>query len=452
MSNRIGVVGAGLTGSLLTLYLVQRGFEVDLYEKRPDMRTTDIPGGRTIVMSLSHRGLRALDNVGLKNEVLATTFPKHSRAVHLCDGSVRVQQYGKCGDAINTVDRKELNCLLMNRAEATGKVRLFFDHHCQELDPDSGRVVFLDENRGETVEAEYRAVIGSDGIFSHVRAQLEQHRHVDGQLIETGYGYRELNIPPCDNGSHKLEKHHVHVWPRQSHVLVALPRHDGRFCCNLFLPSEGERSLASMTTRESVQSLFNDKFPNVVPLMPSLLDEWFASPPSNISAVKCLPWHYKDKVLLIGDAAHAIVPFFAMGMNVGFEDCRVFDDLMDEYDNDLGRVFDEMSRQRKPNTDAIADLSYKNFFDIGRSPDPDYQVKWEVQRQIWQLRPDRWMPLYAMIAFSDTPLAETIARNAHQKRIVGMIIAEQGRDIVERPDALKNVLDRYLVDIEPLCA
>ncbi|MBD3258967.1 kynurenine 3-monooxygenase [candidate division GN15 bacterium] len=449
-SHRICVIGAGLTGTLLSLYFARRGFEVDVFEKRPDMRAADIPGGRTIVMSLSHRGLRALDGVGLQDAVLKTTFPKYGRAVHLCDGSVQEQAYGRDGDAINTVDRKELNCLLMNKAEATGRIRLFFEMRLQHLDADTGQVELYHTVAGQTVKVRYRAIIGADGIFSQVREQLQKINAVTSHLVETGYSYRELSIPPNEDGTHRLAKSSVHVWPRKNHVLVGLPRHDGSFCCNLFLPSEGEWSLSSLQTRECISVFFDNHFPMVKPLMPDLIDEWLTNPRSDISTVKCRPWHHKDKVMLIGDAAHAIVPFFAMGMNVGFEDCRVFDDLMTTHGNDLGRVFEAFSRLRIPDTDAISDLSYKNFSEISKSPDPTYHTKWTLERQIWELRPDRWMPYYAMIAFSDLPLADTVARKEQQNQVIEQLLADHGQDVVACPLRLADVVDSYVVDLQPL--
>ena len=441
----ICIVGAGLVGSLLSIYLAQRGFAVDLYEKRPDMRQSSIRGGRSIVMSISYRGLKGLDGAGLRSLVEGQTHPKFSRMVHLPDGSTTEQAYGRDRQSINTVDRKQLNCNLLDRAQATGRVRVFFNHQVQSLDLKSGQIVFDDIESMNPVARQYDKIIGADGMFSKIREALEQQGATKSEMLSMQHGYRELGIPPID-GKWALPDHFVHVWPRQNYILVALPKLDRSFTCTLFLPAEGELSLATITTEAEVQRLFRTQFESVIPLMPTMVEDFFTNPASRLFSVKCAPWNYKDRVMLVGDAAHAIVPFFAMGMNVGFEDCSVFDQLMEESHNDIGAVFQTFGARRKPDTDAIADLSARNFSEIAHSPDPDYNFKWSLERKIWETYPDKWIPLYPMIAFSHLPLREAVRRNQRQKEILAEIVPMVKTEATDYPDAfLDQVIQKHVV-------
>jgi kynurenine 3-monooxygenase len=415
---KVCVVGAGLTGSLLTIILAKRGFEVDMYEKRPDIRKKLVSGNRTIAMSLSVRGIRGLERAGLSENIVKNTLPKHSRVVHKKNGSLFVQQYGKDGDTINTVDRTELNSQLLNEAEKTGKVNFYPDTRCNIIDADNGLITFTNEILNESYTKEYRWIIGADGIFSDVRQNLIREALVRSELRKAKHGYRELVIPPDENGNYRLDKNCVHVWPRKDYIMVGLPSHGGKFTCNLFLPSEGKLSLKTIENEKQIHELFDRDFKKMKPLMPNLIEDYFNHAASEILTVKCDKWNYRDRVLLIGDAAHAIVPFFAMGMNVGFEDCTVFDDLMKKYNNDLERVFLSFGKKRKPETDAISDLSFKNFSEISKSPNDDYHKIWELERTIWDMYPGKWIPLYPMIAFSHIPFTEVIRRNDLQKEMI----------------------------------
>lgn len=451
---RICIVGAGLVGSLLAVNLADRGFQVDLYEKRPDMRMSDIPGGRSIVMSISQRGLDSLDRVGMKGEVLSQTLPKHSRMVHRDDETITTQQYGREGQTINTVDRKILNCQLMDRAEKTGKVNIHFRTHIEKMNPETGELIIVNERTGKTSTKRYDRILGTDGIFSSVRNSLEEAGHVESELISMDHGYRELTIPPDENGEWAIEKNYVHVWPRRNFFFLALPRIDGYFCCTMFYPKEGANSFDSLKTPDDVEVFFEKNFPDIKPKMPTLTEDFFNNPASEIFTIKCSPWHYKDKIALLGDAAHAIVPFFAMGMNVCFEDVNVFMGIFDKHDGDWGTVFEEFSRVRKPDTDAIADLSFNNFNEISRSPDPKYDLKWTLERKIWETYPDRWVPLYVMIAFSDIPLKNVIERIEFQKEIVNEIVEKEPPEIINSSSEFKRIVHQYieprLSSLEPI--
>ncbi len=443
---KVCIVGAGLTGSLLTIMLAKKGFEIDLYEKRPDIRKKLVSGNRTIAMSISVRGIRGLKRAGLSEKIVESTLPKHSRVVHKMDGSCSIQQYGAEGDTINTVDRTELNSQLLNEAERTGNVNFFPDTKCNIIDADNGLITFIDATDNSYTK-EYRWIIGTDGIFSDVRKNLEQEHFISSELQKAKHGYRELIIPPDENGNYRLDKSCVHVWPRRDYILVGLPSHGGKFTCNLFLPAEGELSLKTIKNKEEVLELFNRDFKTVMPLMPGLIDDYFNHAASEILTVKCDKWNYRDRVLLIGDAAHAIVPFFAMGMNVGFEDCTVFDDLMQKYNNDLGKVFTNFGKIRKPETDAISDLSFKNFSEISKSPDDNYHKTWKLERTIWKMHPQKWIPLYPMIAFTHLPFTEVIERNELQKEMIKGLLTKLNGHAVEEVE-LKQLLETYINQVE----
>ena len=446
-SHKVCIIGAGLVGTMLASYLAQRGFKVDLFEKRPDIRKDFISGNRTIAMSISHRGFKGLAGIGLSKFVDDHTIPKHSRMVHKKDGTTMSQQYGKDGHTINTVNRRQLNEALIDKAESTGAVTFYFEHECEVLNPDTGEISFRNYQTNDLTSREYRYIIGADGLFSNIRNILEDQKLVSTEFLTVNFGYRELLIPPDKNGQFILEKEFVHVWPRDNYIIVGLPSEGGSFTCNLFLPSEGDLSLAEIQNKEDVLRLFNKLFPNIIPLMPTLVEDYFGNAASKINAIKTTPWNYKDRILLIGDAAHAIVPFFAMGMNTVFEDCTVFDQMLDRYDNDISKVIELYGTERKPDTDAISDLSYRNFSEISKSPDPDYDLKWRIDRTIWDLFPDKWMPLYPMIAFSHIPLSIAITRAAHQRALLLQAISDGPFKGLKDTDCIQQAVREYFKPI-----
>jgi kynurenine 3-monooxygenase len=437
---RICVVGAGLVGTLLSLYLAKRGYRVDLYEKRPDMRHAHISAGRSIVMSISARGVRALEGVGQADAITSQTLPKRGRTVHMADGTLKFQRYGKENNSINTIDRRALNCTLMDKAEATGKVKIFFNQECGYIDIDTCDVEFLDTESGEKTSKRYSRIVGTDGIFSSVRANLEDRRATVSELTTHPYGYRELVIPPLPDGDWAMEHNSVHIWPRPNIMMLAIPRIDHAFTITLFLPLKGENSFCALQTEEQLISFFKRNFPKAYGRMPTLVEDYFTNDTASIFSVRCSPWHYKDKVAILGDASHAIVPFFAMGMNAGFEDCTVFDNLMEKHRGDFGAVFKEFTLHRKPDMDAMADMSMTNFAELEKSPDPNYDTKWMLERKLWDLLPDRWMPQYAMIAFSHIPLSEVEVRSKLQMRILDELVTRYSIEELENDNRLKEIV------------
>ncbi len=439
---KICIVGSGLIGSLLAIFLAQAGFEVDVYEKRSDPRKDIKTRGRSIALSLSDRGWRALREVGLEAALRPGTNPAYGRIVHQKDGVTYSQDYGDGSQAIWTVNRNHLNTALLKKAAVERGVRFFFEHSCEILDENTGEIAFVNYGTNEKTQKRYDHIIGVDGVFSTVRETLLKKNIWSFESSMLDFGYKELCIPPDAQGGYAMADHHVHVWPRKNSMFISFPANDGYFISNLFLPLVGEDSLESLSTPEALMSFFNREYKEVIPITPNFQEEFWRNPVSTITQVKGGPWHYKDKVLLMGDAAHAITPFYGMGMNIGFEDCTVLMELLRENNYDFGRAFESMSKFRKPNADAMSELSYKNFASIKESPDLAYHDKWLLERRIWKLFPQSWAPTYVLVAFSHVPLRDVPAIKERQDRIVNDLI-KANPNILSLPDEqLRSLLLR----------
>jgi kynurenine 3-monooxygenase len=321
------VVGAGLVGSLLAIYLAKRGEKVQVFERRPDMRKANISAGRSINLALSDRGLKALRGVGIEQEIRDISIPMHGRMVHGTDGSTNFQPYGKEGQYILSVSRGELNRKLMSLAESHSEVSFHFDHRCTGVDLDSATCNFIDEGTGKETTVAADRIFGTDGAFSAVRGRMQVNDRFNYSQQYLEHGYKELTIPPTADGGFRMDCNSLHIWPRGNYMLIALPNLDGSFTCTLFFPFEGPTSFASLQTPQQVETFFNEVFPDAVPHMPTLAEDYFANPTASLVIIRCSPWNYGEKALLLGDAAHAIVPFYGQGMNAGFEDCTVFEEL-----------------------------------------------------------------------------------------------------------------------------
>ena len=353
----IALIGAGLNGPLLALGLVKRGFKVEIYERRPDMRRVRMSAGRSINLALSTRGIHALTEAGLWKQMQDIIIPMKGRMMHSATGELTFQPYGKDeSEVINSISRAELNIVLMNAAEAQG-AKINFQQRCLGVDSRNGDIRLRDEASGKEHTVRYDVVIGCDGSASAIRSDMLRLPRFNFSQQYLDYGYKELTIPEGSGGKHVLETHALHIWPRGNYMLIALPNIDGTFACILFLPFEGGDSFEQLNTHSSVQEFFRSRFPDAVPIMPDLVDNFFANPTGAMVTVKCSPWHADGRMLLLGDAAHAIVPFFGQGINCGFEDCTVLLELLDRHGLDWARAFSEFERARKVNTDAIAPAS-----------------------------------------------------------------------------------------------
>lgn len=401
MKKDITIIGAGLVGSLLSIYLSKRGYRVKIYERRSDMRKEKMSAGRSINLALSDRGLLALEKVGLAEAIREIAIPMHGRFIHNLDGSTAFQPYGKEGQFINSVSRGTLNCKLMDLAEQQG-VEIYFNEKCSRIDWTNDRIEFENTKGGQRPPYRTDLVFGADGAFSAARLQhMLQHDSFNYSQYYIDCGYKELTIPPTADGQFAMEVNALHIWPRKDYMLIALPNLDKTFTCTLFFPFEGEASFQKLTTKEAVRTFFEKTFPDAVPLMPDYIHEFFTNPTSSLVTVKCFPWIRGDQFALIGDAAHAIVPFFGQGMNCGFEDCRILDELIGKYPDDWTRILQEYQSLRKPDGDAIADLAIQNFTEMReKTADPKFLLQKKIEGRLHEKFPDRWIPAYSQVTFS----------------------------------------------------
>lgn len=419
------IVGAGLVGSLLSIYLLKRGYKVKIFERRPDMRKEKISAGRSINLALSDRGIKALEEVGIMEEIKKIAIPMHGRYLHNADGSTAYQPYGQEGQYINSVSRGELNKKLMELAEQNG-ADIYFNEKCEHIDWKKNVVHFENVSSTVTSNCSFDLLFGSDGAYSAARLTHQlQHDRFQYQQYYIDFGYKELNIPAGSNGEFLLEKNALHIWPRGNYMLIALPNIDGSFTCTLFFPFEGEPSFATLDTKEKVDQFFKSTFADAYTLMPTLTEDFFTNPTSSLVTVKCFPWVREDKFALIGDAAHAIVPFFGQGMNCGFEDCRVLNGLIDKHQHDWNLVLDEYQTLRKPDGDAIAELALNNFVEMrDKVADPKFLLQKKIEAAFSKKYPHKWTPAYSQVTFSpQIRYSDALKNSIKQEAIMQQVMA-----------------------------
>ncbi|HEX3817317.1 MAG TPA: NAD(P)/FAD-dependent oxidoreductase [Chthoniobacterales bacterium] len=425
MASKFVLIGSGLAGGLLAGFLGRRGYEIELFERRSDPREGNLIGGRSINLALSTRGIHALEQLGLADEVLRQAIPMRGRMIHDRSGALHFSPYdrdpNKC---INSIGRDVLNTVVIEAAQRYPNVRVQFEHRCSEVDLDapSAHLVRLPTN--EKLEACGDAIVGVDGAFSAVRGSMQRLNRFEYSQSYLAHGYKELTIPPGPNDSWQMEKNALHIWPRHSFMMIALPNPDGSFTCTLFWQFDGPRSFATTRTDDEVRRFFEEEFPDAVPLMPALLEEFQTNPTGSLVTIRCAPWVYEDKVALLGDASHAVVPFYGQGMNAAFEDCVVFDECLAEMPNDRGRAFAEYFVRRKANADALADLAVQNFVEMrDKTASHTFRAKKKLDHLLEGWLPGFYLPLYTMISFTRIPYAEAARRARAQDRIVYLIAA-----------------------------
>ena len=394
----IAVVGGGLVGSMLSIYLAKRGYKISVFERRSDMRKHSADVGRSINLALSNRGIKSLEEIGLADQLKQASVPMRGRMMHDLNGKLTFQPYGTEGQFINSVSRSGLNKVLITEAEANG-VKFSFDSRCTGVDlKETTLSIFSD---GVTTHGKFDIIIGADGAFSSVRGAMQFTDRYDYSQDYIDHGYKEFTIPAGKGGEFLMEKNALHIWPRESYMLIALPNPDGSFTCTLFFPFEGNPSFNGLDNPNDFFAFFKKTFPDAIPLMPSLLEELKENPTSSLVTIKCYPWAIQNTVL-IGDAAHGIVPFYGQGMNAGFEDCRILNNMLDDLGDDWGVVLAEFQQNRKPDTDAIATLALANFIEMrDLVADADFLLRKKIEAKLHQLFPDRWIPLYSMVTFHE---------------------------------------------------
>lgn len=419
----VAVVGAGLVGSLHAVLLAKKGMKVDVFERRQDLRKAEVIGGRSINLALSDRGFKALEKAGIADEIRSISIPMYGRKMHDLEGNLTYQPYGKEDEAIYSVSRGGLNQKLMNLADNYEDVHYRFNHKCLDINLSENTIFFEDTQTDKEVNYTYDHIFGTDGAFSAVRGRLQKTPMFNYSQDYLSHGYKELVIPPNKDGSHRIDKNCLHIWPRGKFMLIALPNLDGSFTVTLFFPMKGETSFESIKTKEDVMKFFNETFPDAVPHMPTLASDYFENPTSTLVTVRCDPWNYEDKVLLLGDAAHAIVPFYGQGMNSGFEDTSVFSEMYDAQPDSMLKLFEDFSEQRVPDGNAIADLALYNYVEMrDLAGDKDFLLRKKIERKFSDMYPNKWMPLYSQVTFSHIRYSDALEAGERQRKIMDEVM------------------------------
>ncbi len=417
----IAIIGSGLVGSLLAIYLRKYGHDITVFDRRPDIRNIKF-SGRSINLAMSNRGWTALRAVGIEEEIKKIGIPLDKRAMHVVGQPEYYQKYGKEGEAIWSISRGVLNKKMIDLAEGAG-VNFRFDEKVWDVDLPDAKIYTGETEKGEWTEYKYDIIFGCDGAFSRVRHKMQRRSRFDYSQDFIDVGYKELTIPANIDGTHKLDKYSFHIWPRGKFMLIAMPNLDGSFTCTLFMPFEGEVSFENIKTKPQAQEFFTTHFPNVMQVMDDLLDDFFKNPTSAMVTMKCYPWTYWDKVALVGDSAHAVVPFYGQGMNAGFEDIYVLNQLIENHKNDWETIFSEYQLSRKPNADAIAELSYRNFVEMSsKTADPNFLLQKKIEKRFAAKYPEKWIPAYSRVTFSNRPYAEALAIGDAQEELMQKVM------------------------------
>lgn len=421
------IIGAGLVGSLWAVYLSKAGYKVTIYERRPDIRKADISAGKSINLAMSFRGWKALATVGIEDEIRKIAIAMPGRIMHDLDGKQNFQPYGKEGQAIYSVSRGGLNAKMMDIAEERGGAKIHYHHKCIDVNLEEGIAFFENTETGEKVQAKADVIFATDGAFSAARynafQKLDRFNYSQNYIED---GYRELVLDANPDGSYKLDKNALHIWPRGRFMLIALANEDGSFTCTLFMPFEGNPSFNSLTTDKAIEDFFKTTFPDFYNMCPNLLKTWHSNPLSSLAIIRCYPWTH-GKVALMGDAAHATVPFYGQGMNAGFEDCSVMYELMQKYNEDWTKVFSKYQILRKPDGDAVQDLSVENYY-VMRDyvADPMFLLQKKIEGRFSALHPDKWLPLYTQVSFTNIRYSDAYNAGKRQDAIM--------KEVMNRPD------------------
>lgn len=424
---KIAIIGGGLVGGVLAGYLAKKGYDIHIFERRGDIRTAEIQAGKSINLALSERGWKALRQIGLEDEVKNMIIPMHGRMVHYLDNRTEFQPYGKEGQAINSISRGGLNQILLQHADKNDNVSMYFNMKCKDIDLKTNTVTFENYVSKEISEHQFDRIIGSDGTYSAVRSRLQKTDRYNYSQSYLDHSYKELVIHGNADGSHKMHKNSLHIWPRGNYMLIALPNLDGSFTMTLFFPHEGPVSFESLDTDEKIVQFFKDQFSDALDLMPTMLDDYHNNPTASLAMIHCYPWHYQDKVVIMGDASHATVPFYGQGMNSGFEDCFEFNRILEKNDENWEKTFSEFSEVRKPNGDAVIELSLRNYIVMrDLTADPQFLLQKKIEKWFSSKHPDLWMPLYEQVSFSDIPYSDALERGDLQDEIMSAVLKIDG--------------------------
>lgn len=436
---KILISGAGLVGSLLSVLLGRRGYEVAIFERRPDMRGVEVDSGRSINLALSSRGIHALEQAGLIDDVRKLLIPMRGRALHLSGGGEEFSSYGQREEElIYSVSRRDLNCLMMSAAEEAEPVEILFNQSVDQVDFEKGELAIVDLKNDHSYRRSFDLLIGADGAGSPTRDALLAVNGGECSVDFLDHDYKELEIPPLNSeaGGYQVEPEALHIWPRGGYMLIALPNQDGSFTVTLFMPKQGEISFEKLENADQLNAFFEAEFPSAKRLIPDLESDFFANAQGRLGTVRCSKWYYQDKALILGDASHAIVPFHGQGMNSGFEDCSELIRLLDKHNDDWSVVLPEFDRIRRPNANAIADMALENYVTMRESvTDSKFQLKKELGFELERRFPDRFVPRYSMVMFHLLPYASAMTRGNVQQEILSELV--QGVDELSEVDLEK---------------
>ena len=439
------IIGAGLCGSLLALRLGQREYNVRVMELRPDLRKVDISAGRSINLAFSNRGIKAMKMVGLEDKAMKLCIPMHGRMLHDRDGNTKLSKYsGRDGEYINSISRELLTALLMDEAEALENVSIEFNNKCNDVDFENNTANFTNTENGQIFDCTADLIFGTDGAGSALRKSYFSERKFLFSFSQNylTHGYKELTIPPSENGAFRTFKNALHIWPRGEYMIIALPNLDGSFTVTLFLAYEGGTyNFNNLTTKENVLNFFKNEFPDALELMPNLTSEFFENPTAPLGTVKCFPWQYKGKNLLLGDAAHAIVPFYGQGMNASFEDVVEFDAVLDQNLKNWKTVFKTYEKSRKKDTDAIADLAIDNFHEMkDHVANPIFQEKRKLEMALEKAFPKDYASKYSLVTFNENiGYKEAMLKGRAQDKAILNMLSD---GIINLNDDLKTILEK----------
>ncbi len=424
-SLNIAVAGAGLVGTLLAIYLKKIGHRVQVFDKNEDIRKITF-SGKSINLAISTRGWKALDDIGIGDRIRTIAIPMDKRAIHKNDGSVTHQKYGINGESIYSISRGGLNRIMIDIAEEFG-VEFRFEQKIWDVNLSSPSLFIGETEHGDWTEEKFDKIFGADGAFSKIRGRMQRQNRFDYSQHFLPLGYKELSIPANADGTHKIDKNSFHIWPHGDFMLIALANEDGSFTCTLFMPFEGEISFENINTEQKLLDFFATYFPDTQTLIPDLVTDYFNNPTSSLVTTQCYPWTYDDKIALLGDAAHAMVPFYGQGMNAGFEDITEMYRQIKKHGDDWQAIFENYEAVRKPNGDAISELSYRNFVEMStKTADKMFLLQKKIETQFTSLYPDRWLPLYDRVTFSLNPYTEALAIGDKQREIMNEIMAIDG--------------------------
>lgn len=428
--DKVLIIGAGLCGSLLALRMAQRGYKVEVYESRPDLRKVDISAGRSINLALSDRGLKALRLCGMEEKAREICIPMYGRLMHDTKGNTFASNYsGREGEYINSISRRDLNAILLDAAEENENVTIYFNSGCKKVDIEKNIAHFKSYETNEKYIVKADVIFGTDGAGSSLRKSYVSERKFLFSYSQNylNHGYKELEIPADKNGNHQISKGHLHIWPRGDFMLIALPNMDGSFTVTLFLSyDEGEYNFNNLTTEEKITAFFEQEFPDALALIPNIKEEFANNPTGPLGTIKCSPWFYQNKTLLMGDAAHAIVPFYGQGMNASFEDVFVFDEILNENLGDWNAVFKAYQKARKHDTDAIADLAIDNFYEMrDHVANPLFKEKRKIEMDLEKNFPSQYSSKYSLVTFNENiGYNEAMQRGRAQDKALLNLIAD----------------------------